>query len=86
MISEKVLPMPNGFLRHLCTEDLHQVYIDGLKNPALGRYLELRRVKQNEKTLEALSAISRLMRCSSLGGLEEQLATSCRHREDSWHQ
>lgn len=53
MIPEQVLTITNGFLRPLRLEDLHQGYIDGLNNPAVNRYLEVRREKQTVESVRS---------------------------------
>lgn len=53
MLFKKELPITNGLLRVLAFEDLHQGYVDGLNNPAVNQYLEVRRVRQTTKSVGA---------------------------------
>ena len=41
-----VLRFRNGFIRPLNAQDVHQGYVDGLNNPFVNRYLEVRHTKQ----------------------------------------
>jgi hypothetical protein len=43
MIPDVELPMARGFIRPISCLDLHQGYVDGLNDPEVNRYLEVRR-------------------------------------------
>jgi RimJ/RimL family protein N-acetyltransferase len=46
MIPDVLLPTARGFLRPIDCIDLHQGYVDGLNDPDVNRYLEVRRERQ----------------------------------------
>lgn len=51
MIHEVSLATDRGFLRPLAPTDVHQAYIDGLNDPEVNRFLEVRREWQTRESV-----------------------------------
>ena len=51
MVPDVVLSTVRGFLRPITCADLHQDYVDGLNDPEVNRYLEVRRKWQTSETV-----------------------------------
>ena len=51
MVPDVVLSTVRGFLRPITCADLHQDYVDGLNDPEVNRFLEVRRKWQTSETV-----------------------------------
>jgi len=69
MIPNISLSIPGGYLRPLTLGDLHSGYVDGLNDPSVNRYLEVRREVQTSQTVALFININRESNDSVLFGI-----------------
>jgi len=69
MVTEDRLTITNGYLRQLMPSDIHLDYIEGLNNPKVNSFLELRHVTQTFETVESFVAENLVSTDSLLWGV-----------------
>jgi ribosomal-protein-alanine N-acetyltransferase len=51
MKTKSIIQIKGGFLAPLCCDDVHQKYVDGLNDPAVNKFLEVRQAIQTFKSV-----------------------------------